>query len=462
VEERLLEQAQTTLKRGDLVGAIELLLKVLEQNPGETEARRYLRATALRRLERSGAKPGAIGGLLNTVLGKGLALVRPASAIRQCDRYLSRDPNNLPVRETLAAALAKRGHDDAAICEYEAVRDVDPQRKEVLRALGRLYRAKEDIGKALQRYEELRRVDPHDVEANRQTQQLAAQGAIIKGGWEESTSYRDVMKDSGEAQRLEDERAVSRTAADLDGTIARQEQLIEREPKISSHHIRLGDLLRQAHRYDDAEQAYLKAKEINPTGFDAVERLGDLKVERIQQEIDEAKAELKARPDDQALTKKLEELNERRLQVGIEDLTARVQAHPTDMDLRTRLGVLLYEAGEYDRAIAEFQQSQNDPRHMFRASSYMGLCFMKKKMYDLAVRRFEQALSRVEGFTEWSKELLYNLGTAYDEMGKKAEAKAQYEKIYERDITYRDVAQKLEALYKEVPSGGAASGSEGQ
>ncbi len=70
MEERLLEQAQTALKQGDLDGAIELLLKVLEHNPAETEARRYLRATALRRLERSGGKPGAVSSLLNTALGK--------------------------------------------------------------------------------------------------------------------------------------------------------------------------------------------------------------------------------------------------------------------------------------------------------------------------------------------------------------------------------------------------------
>jgi len=270
-----------------------------------------------------------------------------------------------------------------------------------------------------------------------------------------------VVKDVAQAEQLEEERAVSRTAADLEGTIARQRQLIEREPTISGHYIRLGDLLRQDREHDEAEQAYLKAKEVNPTGFDAVERLGDLKVERIQNEIQQVKTELQAKPDDPALTEKLGELNQRRLQVGIEDLTSRVQAHPTDMGFRTRLGVMLYETAEYDKAIAEFQQAQGDPRHMVRASNYMGLSFMKKGMYELAIRRFEQALGRLEGFTDWTKELLYNLGTAYEQMGNKAEAKAQYEKIYERDIQFRDVAQKLEALYKEVQAKEPTSDSGG-
>jgi len=460
-EQVLYEQAQTAVKRGNLDGAIELLFKVLDRDPNHADARRYLRATALRRQERGAVKPNAVSTLFNLAFAKCFALLGWAKTIRLCDQYLARDPDHVLMRETLASALAKRGYNDGAICEYEAVRDVAPQRKEVLRALGRLYKAKEEITKALQRYEELRQLDAHDPEATRETQQLAAQGAIIKGGWEESSGYRDVVKDLDEAERLEEERAVSRTAADLEGTIARQRQLIEREPTISSHYIRLGDLLRQDRQHDEAEQVYLKARELNPTGFDAVERLGDLKVERIQDEIQQAKTELEARPGDPGLTRKLKELAQRRIQVGIEDLSSRVRAHPTDMGLRTRLGVVLYEAGEYDKAIAEFQQAQGDPRHMVRASSYMGLCFMNKGMYELAVRRFEQALGRLEGFTEWTKELLYNLGVAYEQMGKKAEAKAQYEQIYERDIQFRDVAEKLEALYKEVQAKEPASDSAG-
>ena len=455
-----MDQAQTALNRGDLDRAIGLLLKLLARDPNNVEARRYLRATALRRLERGGAKANLLSTVLTVGLVKLLALARLSAAIGLCDRYLAGDPGHVVIRETLASALANRGYDEAATCEYEAVHDLAPQRPEMLRSLGRLYKAKGEIDKALQRYEELRQLDPHDPEANRETQQLAAQGAIVKGGWEESTSYRDVVKDLDQAQRLEEERAVSRTAADLDGAIARQEELATQEPSIAGHYIRLGDLYRQAHRYDDAEQAFRKAKEVNPTSFDAVQRLGNLKLERIQQEISEAEKALEASPQDETLRRKLEELQERRLRVGIEEFTSRVQAHPTDMGLRTRLGRMYYEASDYDKAIAEFQQAQDDPRHRLRALSYMGLCFMRKGMYELAVRRFQEALSRVEGFTDITKELLYNLGQTYEHMGKKAEAKAEYEKIYERDITFRDVAQKLEALYEEARSAESPAGSD--
>jgi tetratricopeptide (TPR) repeat protein len=447
----LFEQARTALKRGDLDGTVLLLLKALERDPAHVEARRYLRAAAIRRQEQGQKRASAVGVALKMFLVILLsALKRYRRATRLCDRHLAYDPNNAGLRELLARALAEQGYRDAAICEFEAVHDLDPQRKEALRSLGRLYKSKQEIARALERYEELRQLEPHDPEATRETQQLAAEGAILKGGWETSVSYREVVKDIGEAEQLEEERAVSRQAADLDSTIARQQELTRREPTIASHYIRLGDLLSQARRLDEAEQAYLRAKEINPVSFDATERLGDLKLLRVEQKLQDVKEQLEAKPRDLALTKAFAEANRRRLQVGIEEFATRVQAHPTDTGLRVRLGILFYEAGEYDKAIAEFQQAQDEPRHMLRALSYLGLCFLRKGMADLAVSRFKEALARVEGFTETSKELIYNLGSAYEQMGQKEEARAQYEKIYERDITFRDVKAKLEALYKET------------
>ena len=447
----LFDQAQAALRRGDLESTLLLLLKALERDPAHVEARRYLRATASRRLGQGQRKPSAVSAALKAFLAGVLtALKRYRKAIRLCDGHLAYDPDNVGVREVLARALAGQGYRDAAICELEAVHDLNPQRKEALRSLGRLYKAKQEIDKALLRYEELRQLEPHDPEASRETQQLAAQGAINKGGWETSTSYREVVKDLEEAEQLEEGRAVSRVAADLDSAIARQQELAQREPNIASHYIRLGDLFSQARRFDEAEQSYLKAKETNPLSFDATERLGDLKLVRVEQKLQDAKAQLDAKPEDAALQKAVQEASRRRLEAGMEEFTSRLQAHPTDTGLRTRLGIFLYEAGEYDRAIAEFQQAQSDPRHMLRALSYLGLCFMRKGLPELAVSRFKEALARVEGFPDVGKELIYNLGLAYEQMGKKEEARAQYEKIYERDITFRDVKEKLEGLYKET------------
>ena len=44
------------------------------------------------------------------------------------------------------------------------------------------------------------------------------------------------------------------------------------------------------------------------------------------------------------------------------------------------------------------------------------------------------------------KEIIYNLGETYEQMGKKDEALTQFKKIYEVDINYRDVSKKIQTL----------------
>jgi len=43
---------------------------------------------------------------------------------------------------------------------------------------------------------------------------------------------------------------------------------------------------------------------------------------------------------------------------------------------------------------------------------------------------------------------LYYLGTTYEEMNNKEEAAKAFKEIYQANINYRDVAQKMESLYQ--------------
>ena len=47
---------------------------------------------------------------------------------------------------------------------------------------------------------------------------------------------------------------------------------------------------------------------------------------------------------------------------------------------------------------------------------------------------------------ERAREILYNLGAIAEAEGDTAEARAFYARIFEVDIGYRDVAQKMEGL----------------
>jgi len=51
------------------------------------------------------------------------------------------------------------------------------------------------------------------------------------------------------------------------------------------------------------------------------------------------------------------------------------------------------------------------------------------------------------GFDDEKKDLIYNLGSAFESMGKKAEANEQFVMIWESDAGYKDVAAKVDAFY---------------
>jgi hypothetical protein len=56
-------------------------------------------------------------------------------------------------------------------------------------------------------------------------------------------------------------------------------------------------------------------------------------------------------------------------------------------------------------------------------------------------------LKEKPGFDDEKKDLIYMLGSVFEKMGKKDEAIKQYEQIYEVDISYKDVAAKVEDHY---------------
>ena len=68
-------------------------------------------------------------------------------------------------------------------------------------------------------------------------------------------------------------------------------------------------------------------------------------------------------------------------------------------------------------------------------------------MSNLAARAFQNALKEKETFDEEKKELLYSLGTVMEAMGRAQEAIEQFKLIYEVDINYKDIADKIDAHY---------------
>ena len=124
-----------------------------------------------------------------------------------------------------------------------------------------------------------------------------------------------------------------------------------------------------------------------------------------------------------------------------------MREHPTDLAERYKLGATLLMAGRTNEAVGEFQKTVQDPRRKVDSLLRLGECFEKMNMLDLAAKKVQEA---AEGFpnmaTDRAKEITYRLAELHERRGAKDDAKRELMKIYEVDIGYRDVADRLQKL----------------
>jgi tetratricopeptide (TPR) repeat protein len=97
--------------------------------------------------------------------------------------------------------------------------------------------------------------------------------------------------------------------------------------------------------------------------------------------------------------------------------------------------------------MGEFQKAIKDPRKRIDALCLLGECFLAKGLFEPAARQLETALKEGPGLnSERGKAVVYNLGVLREKQGNIAAAKEEFLKIYEVDVSFRDVAERVTRL----------------
>lgn len=142
----------------------------------------------------------------------------------------------------------------------------------------------------------------------------------------------------------------------------------------------------------------------------------------------------------------------------ISSLRNQVEGNPSDLKARLNYGELCYHLGDLDHAIEQFQQTRRNPEYELQSYNMLGLCFAKKKgfnMLDLAIKQFKKGLE-TKGHPEQSYlELRYNLAGIQYQNGRLKEALNDFKECYRVDITYRDVRSWIEKIEAEMASSGS-------
>lgn len=449
---KIYDKANEAFQRKNYDYAINLFQQVIVLDPNNQKAHLGLYATCMKKQETvtSGSRwGGLLKGVSNTAILASLgALKQPEKVMQEAQKILVTDPGNIKVRGIYGKALFVAGFVDGAIAELETAFKLDRESMDICKALAQCYDAKNDIQKAQELYAMVLKRTPEDRDAHRALRDLAARGTIQDGGLETATSSRDIAKDKTKIQETEQAAKLVKTDAELDDEIVKIRAIIAADPahpQMAKHWKKIGEVLRRMKDLPGAIAAYEEALKLDTMDATIRFNIGDLKMKGMEEERSKAQAAGNA-----DLARKL---NQELVAYKIAEYAHRVKDHPTDMALKYEYGVSLYAGRQFKEALGQFQQTVKDPKRKLNSLMYQGLAFHHMKSFDIAISNFHKALEEnpVPG-NDFDKTVRYSLATTLEAKGDKAAACSEYERIMELDISFKDVANKVEALKADTGS----------
>jgi len=422
-----IQKAEEASRRRNYDFAVELYQQLLEIEPDQGEARAGLRRSLKQRAEqkKGGKLLAKIGGAGPLAAAKAMAKTkRWDSAIKGLEKYLAGNPFDVNANLLLGECCENAEHYHSACAVYEFIAEIAPKNSEGLRRAGAMMYRTGEHTKALEFYERALEIDPRDQDAIKARKDLSAETALTQGRYESVGHSREQIKDKDEASSLERDQRIHKSEEELreelerlEGRLAENASDPDLLAEVGEHHRKLGDL-------EAALEFTERAMEYRKDSFDLAKGHGELKVKVLKKRIAKAEAELKA--------------------FEIELAERLLTFRPGDSQLRLDLAKRLLRSGDHDAAISELQQVTSDPRSEREARFFLGQAFHAKGFSDLARKEFLQALQEGARLDERGKEILYNLATIAETTGEADEARSYYSQVFEVDISYRDVAQKME------------------
>jgi tetratricopeptide (TPR) repeat protein len=124
----------------------------------------------------------------------------------------------------------------------------------------------------------------------------------------------------------------------------------------------------------------------------------------------------------------------------------RRQVDKADTATHYDLGIAYMEMGLHAEAIDEFQLCLEGGDRKGTAHTMIGLSYVAKGEMEPALTHFQQALATGHQNPEEQLTLWFEIGNAYELLGKASEALVFYEKVEEIDPAFREVSLRIERL----------------
>ena len=446
-------KAVTAIELRNFGYAIELLQNLLAEEPEFLTGRQMLRRAEVTRAKTGKKSFFNISTAPISIMKAQRELKKDAKkTIELIEKILETEPYNQQANMLLKDAAIAAEYPEIAIFAMETLLENDPKDVKVLRELGRLYHRYEQADKAVEVYNRINEIDPADLEAVKLGKDASARASMQKGGWTEAESYRDLIKDKAAAVSLEQQSRMQLTDESLEQQIGEVYARHEAEPQNVDLAKRLGALHDQKEDLAGAIAWFQYAVDLtNKNDPGLVRKVTDLKMKQLERRIrvDEAYLQEHGRSDEHFAQKmaELEAAKKQRAEILIDDARKRLDRNPTDLQLRYELGEHLVEAGQYRDALPELQRARQNPNARLKAMNLLGRCYRELGMLDIAAKQLEDAAKEMLPMDALKKDIVYNLGLVYEQMGEAEKYIGAMKQIYETDYGYRDVAKRVERSY---------------
>jgi predicted Zn-dependent protease len=430
--------------------AITIFNQVLISEPGFFDCRQALRAA---QMKRAGSNTGffkkVLGGATSSpLLAKGQLALRnnPLEALQIAEQILNDAPTSSSGQKLLADAALAADLPKTAIFCLEILYKNSPKDREIGTELALAYSAAHEPGKAEEVYRELLRLYPHDPDLSQAFKNVVAQKTLNDGGYESLSggqgSYRDILANKDEALALEQANRGVKSENVLAQLIFDQETKFQSDPDNLKLARSIAELYVEKGAYDRALEYYNYIMAKQGVAEPALEKTI---AETTARKFDHQLSQLDTTAPD--YTEQAERIHRERTGFLLEQKKKQVERYPTDLQLRFELGQEYFQAGKISEAIQELQKAQANPHRKIQSMNLLGRAFAQRGMNDLAARTLQNALKEKVGFDEEKKDLLYALGCLFEKMGQADQAIDNFKQIYEVDISYQDVAAKVDAYY---------------
>lgn len=433
---------------------IQLMQGVLKQEPDFLAGRQVLRKAEIGK-SATGKKGGLLGGGggLSAMKVGGMIKKDPLGAIVEIEKLLENDPFSQALNLQLRDAALGANMVETATFALETIVQGAPRDIKMLHELAKHYVDHDMAEKAVDVYTKITDINPSDLIAIKAGKDAAARASMKRGGWEkEGSTYRDLIKDKDAAVSLEQQSRTVLSAEMIDQQLAELAAKYEENPQHVDTARKIAELYEQKEDLDNAVQWFTYAASLtNNSDVALVRKAADLRIKQYDKSIADYEAYLAAADPDSPETAQHRQDYERikleRVEMELQEARARVDRNPTDLMFRFELGEIMVRLANYKDAIPELQKARQNPNVRLRAMNLLGKCFVERNMLDLAAKTLEDAAGEITSMDAVKKDIVYNLGLVYEKMGNAEKSIDCMKQIYEVDYGYKDVAQRVESSY---------------